>query len=399
MTIQKLSINRLYIFGAGASYNASESNNKYKFKTTPLDKDFSKRIKEFKCSKPLWVQPTIKNILKNWDDKKEFTLCGLEEIVLRQLSHMDFHSTIHSRGKPLKYTQTRYLTDIVHIIAFILKKAKENRKQLYKRFSDVVFKKPIERVYDRIISFNYDVLLDEYLISNYDKHAIYFDRILDNPSGNERDRRQYRYKSSLMLKLHGSLNWQLPLNQFDKILSKNSDTEVWLEKVFYSNKPIDSPSSKYAPCIIPPVPSKPITNLSLFKSIWKKAYQYLCDCKALIIIGYSLPMTDSVAISLFSQFKNRRLQKVIIVDPDPTVVKKWKELIGSHRLRIDNITQEKRPLTWQYFESFEEYVQDLEAEQKRKSQKKKKSKKNSSRDNNMPLPTEHISMQVSNNDP
>jgi hypothetical protein len=99
-----------------------------------------------------------------------------------------------------------------------------------------------------------------------------------------------------------------------------------------------------------PLPQKPITQIRLFCFLWTLAYEYLHEARELIICGYSLPETDKLAHSMFSNFANKKLKSITIVDPNPYIMHKWRDLF--RRSSINNRAR------WSYYESFTEFVQN-----------------------------------------
>ncbi|GAB4523947.1 MAG: hypothetical protein Kow00133_12020 [Amphiplicatus sp.] len=120
--------------------------------------------------------------------------------------------------------------------------------------------------------------------------------------------------------------------------------------VWYDEERTPSPSDSVSPVIVPPVPNKPITRISLFRYLWSRAIEHLSEAQEITICGYSLPETDKMAISLFEKFSNENLKQITVVDPSAETLHKWRSL-----LRRRNVSDAQ----WTYYEDFEEYVQRL----------------------------------------
>jgi hypothetical protein len=344
-------INRLFILGAGASYSATRKNELHK--QAPLDKDFCINVCNLSISRPRWVNDSKEFLLKEWKDHIAFKDYGLEQAIIRQIGHLEFIDAIHPRRKKDEVNVINYLNNLSHIICYMLRSASEIKNGPYEKFVSKVFpaNSQISDINDRIITFNYDELLDKHLTRKFPVEEIYFDKL--KKSQTARNRRSEKFDHPLLIKLHGSVNWRCSKEEFDKIMSvaTKQDEKYIIDSVWFSHRGTPSPSEPTAPLIIPPLPQKPITQIKLFCFLWTKAFEYLHEAGELIICGYSLPATDSMAQSLFGNFGNKKLKKITIVDKDPAILKRWRSL-----LRRKNINSKA---TWNYNETFEEYVDIL----------------------------------------
>jgi NAD-dependent SIR2 family protein deacetylase len=163
---------------------------------------------------------------------------------------------------------------------------------------------------DSIITLNYDIVCDQ---------VFYIREIpftYDYPPVDPDDS---AYK---LLKLHGSINWGVCLK------CKHIKTVPYFPSSPYTNlynldiakRIYDIPCEKckkpLIPFIVPPTWNKIAYSKGL-KSIWKSASKEIEQTTRIIIIGYSLPETDSyfkylLAISLL---KNESLQEIILINP------------------------------------------------------------------------------------
>jgi len=350
----RLKVKRLFILGAGTSFSASRVKSPDANNVSPLDKDFCKRISKLKDRKrPLWLSKAVREIINHWKDHREFDEFGLESAIIRQLSHMEFIKAIQPR-RNFNYTEREFLNQIGHLITFILKQARESELEPYKKLAKKYFRTSnFNNIHNRIITFNYDDLLDQHLINRFEVEQLYSDRIKQS-----RDQPEQRCRITcdhpLMIKLHGSINWRCSTDEFFKIIDGTAYGEdlVSIDSVWHSGERVPTPTDNDSPCIIPPMPEKPITRIALFKDLWTKAAEYLSMAEEIIICGYSLPDTDQLAFSLFSNFENKqRLKKVVVVDPEPQILKKWRTLL--------NRTNVTKKVQWTYHSDFVEYVDSL----------------------------------------
>ena len=174
-------VRRLFILGAGSSFSASESPHGGKAITAPLDKDFTRRIADLELKSPLWVAGARDRLIAGWKDQQgDFAQCPLEEAVMRQLSHLELINAIHPRRRRGSVTDLDWLGDITHLMCFVLKRAHESSHCTYRRFADKVFPSVIEPEdqRDRVVTFNYDDLLDRHVVARVGPQRTYFDRIL-----------------------------------------------------------------------------------------------------------------------------------------------------------------------------------------------------------------------------
>jgi len=342
---KRYKVKKLFIIGAGASRAVSTENRK-----APFDDEFCKEIIDLEVVRPSWVEDSKKIICEKWGYPSEFSEMGLEEAILRQMSHLEFLDAIHKKRKPTSINASSYLNHVSHIITFILRRANENSGNLYKKFVSKYFNETeASKVKNRIITFNYDDLLDKYFIKKFSLQEVCFDRI--KQSRDAPSRRSENFDNPLIIKLHGSVNWRCKTSDFNRIIdskyrakSKDSFIDIW-----YAEKGYPSPSDSVSPFIIPPLNTKPITEIGMLKYLWTKAYEYLHEAKELIICGYSLPNTDRLAYSMFSNFTNKSISKVTIVDPNTAVLGKWKELFNRNNIEIKE---------WVWVSDFYDYVEN-----------------------------------------
>ena len=343
-------IKKLYILGAGASYASSlGKNDKWlKNKSSPLDKDFSRILSEMEIQKPGWVSKTKNRLLKNWKDHRKFESFGLEQAIIIQIGHLEFIRAIHKR-RQTSYGVEDFLNEISHLITYRLEKARESNFNFYKKLASEITKdlEDTHNFRNRIITFNYDTLLDKHLLKKFKPRDLYFDRLQNEKENTKRTAKQI-FDHPIMLKLHGSINWSCERSEFLNFFQPVEDDSYKIEKIWHrSSSRIPTPSDKVSPCLIPPLPLKPITRISLFRYLWTKASEYLSECEELIICGYSLPATDNIAVSLFSDFSNNKIKKITVIDPDPLVLKEWRNLLNRKNLK---------KASWDYKDSLQDYI-------------------------------------------
>lgn len=179
---------------------------------------------------------------------------------------------------------------------------------------------------DTVITFNYDLLIEESFetaelwnpITGYGTkfggHTFSWGRRW------RRSRNHDGNKSKIkLLKLHGSINWEVSGRRLNEnpysVQGANRKSKTW------RNQPI----SILAPGWKKDIEKKPYCDF------WKLAGRELSRCKTLVILGYSLPETDLVAKSLFTEVARNRavrqskkkLSQLHIADPSLSVREKF----------------------------------------------------------------------------
>ncbi len=346
---RRFAVDKLFVLGAGASFSPTRPNASYSSllppqRQTPLDKHFTHVLAELRCGNPVWVNESVDTVNKSWRDHINFSSIGLEEAILTQSANMRFANAIRPRRgrKSIKFDE--YVNHIAHLVTFYLRRARQGTEHIYDNFVKEHFSNTNTK--NRIVTFNYDDVLDNILLKNHALKDVYFSQL--KPSAGRAPALDGS-ESPLLLKLHGSVNWNCPSDDFQKIIMRNwvGNKPFFIEDIWYRNKGCPKSSDKISPCIIPPIESKPITSISLFRFLWTRACEYLHECRELYVCGYSLPPTDALAASLFKEFSNDRLETVTVVDPDPSVMTKWRKLLSRKNVK---------PARWVYYADFAEFT-------------------------------------------
>jgi hypothetical protein len=187
-----------------------------------------------------------------------------------------------------------------------------------------------------IISFNWDLLLDQLLFHD-NLNASSYGLSADLANG------------PVLLKPHGSLNWyeatqiqKVPDEKRIEIFHDEKETECI--EAFLPPRAITSPAGRrYTPLIVPPTYLKDFTR-PIFRRLWNRCTETLSTPKKLIFLGYSLPAADLHAQFIFRcGFHNQmegRLRpdgarhtatgtaQVTIVNPDQDAVRRIEGVAG-----------------------------------------------------------------------
>ena len=106
----------------------------------------------------------------------------------------------------------------------ILIRCRQNTKKYAHKFARHVYGNPggvNKRKHNRIITFNYDTLIDDILIdeANLPARKLYFDRIKASQEETDIRRKSDIFPSPYMVKLHGSINWRIDSKTYEKIIN------------------------------------------------------------------------------------------------------------------------------------------------------------------------------------
>ena len=187
-----------------------------------------------------------------------------------------------------------------------------------------------------VLTFNYDTALE---FAFYNRGQTY-DYCLESTNNN----------SIAILKLHGSINWSFcntckkitpilfgrdiklpsPIEAFDmrNICLKYIET-IQKQNRSCSNSECKNPDIDEMPLIVPPTWNKTMYHSNL-SAVWKKAARELSDAVNIVIIGYSFPESDMFFRYLFAlgTISRTELKKFWVVDTNPEVKQRYKEIVG-----------------------------------------------------------------------
>ncbi len=185
------------------------------------------------------------------------------------------------------------------------------------------------------ISMNYDILLDRVLhVSGSHWPNYWIDGFFE---GHESKAIDHRAGSALtLLKLHGSLNWRVC--ESCHILRDYKELVVWP-----NDKCSDCEKDLARPMLIRPTLLKDFRH-RVWRDIWRKAGHILASAEKWVFIGYSLPLADvwmlrPLAQSMKSGPSRSEPRKIIVVNPDPAVRKRFSLLFPSLAFHESSFSQ------------------------------------------------------------
>lgn len=148
--------------------------------------------------------------------------------------------------------------------------------------------------------------------------------------------------STLLLKLHGSVNWYRRLGEGTPLgPSAVIHHEPWLPRnyrwpVQYEDKDIES-HLEPGPFLVPPVLMKAELDLHpVLRVVWARARDQLLGATKIVFVGYSLPTTDLAARTLFQEAVAHRSVDVQVVGYTPHGGRD-EELVRRYRSVMSNI--------------------------------------------------------------
>lgn len=199
---------------------------------------------------------------------------------------------------------------------------------------------------DSIITFNWDVLLDDalnresilYHQFNYDlgkepnRYALHGDHYCSLLSSIFKKSSEidltYRVLGSITgkyIKLHGSVDWNICKNPFCDFYSKPIPTLLPLE-----NRTCRACFETCDTLLIPPTFKKSINQVPFIRNQWNVASEEISKATKMVIWGYQIPPTDFYSEWLFMKVrKNRKLKEIIIINPCEKHRNRFKELFNS----------------------------------------------------------------------
>jgi hypothetical protein len=149
---------------------------------------------------------------------------------------------------------------------------------------------------DTVISFNYDCVMDHALRKHGSgKWSATYGYTFPNPArivGTDAWDPPMPARSAQsisLLKLHGSLNWQLP----DEVEADGPSGEIKLKQRLHGQRGVPYFT------IIPPVWNKGIRESPAFETLWKNAERAIRNAEHIAIAGFSFAATDLPVESLF----------------------------------------------------------------------------------------------------
>lgn len=232
---------------------------------------------------------------------------NLEEIFTWLELRREFESPESTDGAKLRIIRNQLVGYICRIISLCTQNANGEHSRYLASILDQD---------DSIITFNWDLLLDDPLLVDHHQYENFLDTLRDGG-----DEFVFHVTSGMYLKLHGSLNWFRCTNSRCRSaaeISFHRATQECLDRAIGIHRQDESCTrcgSAMLPLLIPPLLRKPITEDSIIRSIWGLARQKLQTAVNVVVIGFSAAPTDFYAAWLLRSTLDREDVRVIVVNP------------------------------------------------------------------------------------
>jgi len=315
-----------FVLGAGASRGVSYARTRDML--SPLDRDFFdllQRLEPQDKDEPAvaWVvgQMTTLPLEHRRSLEKAFYTLHLRSYLRRKLAGAD------------RSGEEAVVSQFARAVVALLRKAHgtqtcENHKLLFKSLNPA----------DAVVSFNYDLVVERALRACAEGRKIPFSPAMyclkrddQPPKGLPK-----------ILKLHGSVNWDLHENELKVRTGAWDDFEDAPGYRGYSGDGTKFP-------ILLPFWDKQVTR-EPWLTPWQRAHEQLRETKHIIVWGFSLPTTDVKVRELFaiSVPQDGAQRRLCVIDPSQAARDRWRELLPNAQYwEYDNIKAFKSaPPAW-----------------------------------------------------
>jgi hypothetical protein len=333
---------RVILLGAGATVGADFGKH---FKTTvrpPLNRDFFTQLQRITGKHETVVKSVIKDVVGLFGPNFDLTL----EDYFSQLEFLlEATDLVPTKQAAITRSQLRRNRDrLMTALAAVLEASTDAAIRKYSgcmRHRRIV---EVLRPRDTILSFNYDCVIDDALRRKGDakwaaRYGYAFaqpSRIVGDAHWSPTDPAKSALETIYLLKLHGSLNWQLP---------PTPDGAIKIKQRLHAQ--YGTPRFT----IVPPAWNKSQKEEPIFQDLWKKAERAIRTARSLAVVGFSFTPTDLHVEALFRlALAGSGLQTLVIANPS-----------GSDRARIREVFSQPlaRNAVVRQYSSLDEFTRSL----------------------------------------
>ncbi len=333
---------RLVVLGAGATVGADFGR---LFKTAvhpPLNSDFFTQLQRITAKHQKVVTDVIGDVIGLFGPNFDLTL----EDYFSQLEFLlEATNLVPTRQAAITRSQLRGNRDrLMKALAAVLEASTD--EPIRKHKGCVHHKRLVECLEprDTVLSFNYDCVFDDALRRTGDgkwsaKYGYAFpkpSRIVGHANWDPEKPVTSAGDTIYLLKLHGSLNWQLPTDP---------DDEIKLKQRLHEQRG----TPKFT--IVPPAWNKSQSEEPIFEDLWKKAERAIRYAKRLAVVGFSFTPTDLHVEALFRlALADSGLKTLVIANPSARDRERIREIFAKPLARGAIVRQ---------YDSFQEFVRAL----------------------------------------
>ncbi|HPG40231.1 MAG TPA: hypothetical protein PLP19_14725 [bacterium] len=342
----------VYILGAGSSISSTKNlypsifgifKKAWELEITSINKHVLSEYKELDNYLRKTFGLSISDRYKKLDYEKVFTFVDIE----------------YDKGY-LKFglLKQNLLTILESVFMKLKNKLDPDQESEYGRFIKAI------NPQDTIITYNWDVLLDDTLGREFFLNKTFYPKNNSSKSVNPNGPNSYsffitalkndnyRYKDlsqngnfGFYLKLHGSVDWHKCENSECKSFNKVFPTLFPLKERL-CDECLEPTNTE----LIPPTLNKSISSEPLIRKQWNIAIEELKLAEKLVFWGYGLPPTDFNTEWLIRQTRNSdNLKNIYIINPD-----------RRHRKRIKLLfKQQTNPQLIKEYKNFEEFYPEF----------------------------------------
>lgn len=181
------------------------------------------------------------------------------------------------------------------------------------------------------VTFNYDTLLDQALWGTnrppwfghrWTPNSGYGFPCWSSKNWFEGHARNLDQSRTVLLKLHGSINWRIPLGQprphGPHVIMHHED---WSQEHQFAIAALEdiAQSLERDFFFVPPILTKgELVEQPILRLLWSKAHELLSNAKRVVFIGYSMPLTDIASGFLFRESLQHLAPEFITVVTRPS---------------------------------------------------------------------------------
>lgn len=318
----------IYLLGAGASADAGAPINRHFLDDNYLDKNL--KIKELLSTRDYKRFDIIRHIAKqiflNPQDIEIFLNGTSSAIFLGMLPEKfeELWGIPHNISEEIKW----YMLTIIHLSLIDSRIKTENLKSYEK------FYRKLDANTDCVISFNYDLMPDHFLLK--EKGELNYHLLEGEVTFSGSDMKIF--SGIPLLKLHGSMNWLICSNkECSKISICYDDIAHKVDESGFHIK-CKNCSSSLMGLIIPPLWNKNEIYSNILQRLWQVARSKLEFANNLFVVGYSLPESDIYARYLLAFVLKNSDLNINIININDETNEKYKMFFEQINIKSDRCT-------------------------------------------------------------